>query len=168
MHYLAGAVRSLPIDLHLGKTATRENIAAQDVDHVILATGAIRAAPPLPARIRSMSSTAMNCRGAVWQQPRGHCETQPTGAPAALRWSPEPMLRSIKLLRLLSHLWMPIAREVVIIGGGLVGLELAEYLVERRRKVTVLEPGPDLGAELCHRAPGAGAAPVARTRCSGA
>jgi 2,4-dienoyl-CoA reductase (NADPH2) len=29
-----------------------------------------------------------------------------------------------------------------------VGLELAEYLVERRRKVTVLEPGPDLGPEL--------------------
>jgi 2,4-dienoyl-CoA reductase (NADPH2) len=33
-------------------------------------------------------------------------------------------------------------------GGGLVGLELAEYLVERRRKVTILEPGPSLGAEL--------------------
>ena len=29
-----------------------------------------------------------------------------------------------------------------------MGLELAEYLVERRRKVTILEPGPDLGAEL--------------------
>jgi 2,4-dienoyl-CoA reductase (NADPH2) len=43
---------------------------------------------------------------------------------------------------------MPIARDVVIIGGGLVGLELAEYLVERRRRVTVLEPGPDFAPEL--------------------
>ena len=43
---------------------------------------------------------------------------------------------------------MPIADDVVIIGGGLVGLELAEYLVERKRKVTVLEPGPSLGPEL--------------------
>jgi 2,4-dienoyl-CoA reductase (NADPH2) len=58
------------------------------------------------------------------------------------------VLRNIRLLRLLSKLWMPIADEVVIIGGGLVGLELAEYLVERQRKVVVLEPGPDLGAEL--------------------
>jgi len=37
---------------------------------------------------------------------------------------------------------------VVVIGGGLVGLELAEYLVERGRKVTILEPGKDLGSEL--------------------
>lgn len=58
------------------------------------------------------------------------------------------LLRNIKLMRFLSKLWMPIAKEVVVIGGGLVGLELAEYLVERRRKVTVLEPGPALGAEL--------------------
>jgi 2,4-dienoyl-CoA reductase (NADPH2) len=58
------------------------------------------------------------------------------------------LLRNIRMMRLLSKLWMPIADEVVIIGGGLVGLELAEYLMERRRKVVVLEPGPDLGAEL--------------------
>jgi 2,4-dienoyl-CoA reductase (NADPH2) len=58
------------------------------------------------------------------------------------------LLRNIGLMRFLSKLWMPIADEVVIIGGGLVGLELAEYLAERRRRVTVLEPGPDLGAEL--------------------
>jgi NADPH-dependent 2,4-dienoyl-CoA reductase/sulfur reductase-like enzyme len=43
---------------------------------------------------------------------------------------------------------MPIARDVVVIGGGLVGLELSEYLVERGRKVTILEPGTDLGPEL--------------------
>ena len=36
----------------------------------------------------------------------------------------------------------------MIIGGGLVGLELAEYLVERGRRVTVLEPSRNLGAEL--------------------
>jgi NADPH-dependent 2,4-dienoyl-CoA reductase/sulfur reductase-like enzyme len=58
------------------------------------------------------------------------------------------MLRSIKLLRFMSKIWMPIANEVVVIGGGLVGLELSEFLVERGRKVTILEPGADLGPEL--------------------
>lgn len=48
----------------------------------------------------------------------------------------------------LSKLWMPLGKKVVIIGGGLVGLELAEFLIERGRNVTVLEPGPSLGAEL--------------------
>ena len=57
-------------------------------------------------------------------------------------------LRSIPLLRFASRVWMPLQDEIVVIGGGLVGLELAEFLVERGRRVTVLEPGPSLGAEL--------------------
>ena len=32
------------------------------------------------------------------------------------------------------------ARDLVIVGGGLVGLELAEFLLARGRQVTVLEP----------------------------
>ncbi len=43
---------------------------------------------------------------------------------------------------------MPIGREVVILGGELVGLELAEFLIERGRRVSVLEEGPRLGAGL--------------------
>lgn len=43
---------------------------------------------------------------------------------------------------------MPVGKRVVLIGGGLVGLELAEYLIERGRKVTVIEPSYDLGKEL--------------------
>jgi len=37
---------------------------------------------------------------------------------------------------------------VVIVGGGLVGLELAEFLLARGREVTVLEPGDRAGREL--------------------
>ncbi len=48
----------------------------------------------------------------------------------------------------LSRLWMPLGKRVAIVGGGLVGLELAEFLLERGRAVTVLEEGPSLGREL--------------------
>ena len=48
----------------------------------------------------------------------------------------------------LSRLWMPLGDRVAIIGGGLVGLELAEFLVDRGRQVVVLEEGPNLGREL--------------------
>ena len=34
---------------------------------------------------------------------------------------------------------MPLGKQIVIIGGELVGLELAEFLVERGRELTVLE-----------------------------
>jgi 2,4-dienoyl-CoA reductase (NADPH2) len=43
---------------------------------------------------------------------------------------------------------MPIAKNIVVIGGDLVGLELAEFLVERGRTVTVLEPSGSLGPNL--------------------
>ena len=39
---------------------------------------------------------------------------------------------------------------MVLIGGGLVGCELAEFLVERRREVCVLEDGPVLGVGFAH------------------
>ncbi|NNC55667.1 MAG: FAD-dependent oxidoreductase [Pseudomonadales bacterium] len=58
------------------------------------------------------------------------------------------ILRSIGLLRALSHVWMPIKKKVVIIGGGLVGVELAEFLQERGRDITVLEPEANLAPEL--------------------
>ncbi|MBT7147783.1 MAG: effector protein, partial [Rhodospirillales bacterium] len=38
------------------------------------------------------------------------------------------IMRSPRRLRVLSHRYMPIGERVVIIGGGLVGIELAEFL----------------------------------------
>ena len=37
---------------------------------------------------------------------------------------------------------------VVVVGGGLVGLELAEFLAERGRRVTVVEEGDKLGGKI--------------------
>ena len=45
---------------------------------------------------------------------------------------------------------MPVGQRVVVIGGGLVGLELAEFMVERGRNVTVLEEGDRFGLEMAH------------------
>jgi NADPH-dependent 2,4-dienoyl-CoA reductase/sulfur reductase-like enzyme len=43
---------------------------------------------------------------------------------------------------------MPLGRRVVIIGGELVGLELAEFLAHRERLVTVIDEAPRLGAGI--------------------
>ncbi len=147
--YLDNAVRSLPIDLQLGKVATLENIAAASPDHIVLATGAMRAAPDIPGKQQRHVFDGDELRGVLFGN-------NPAALAKLALWQRlllsagrmSQLLRNIRLLRLLSKLWMPIADEVVIIGGGLVGLELAEYLVERHRRVVVLEPGPDLGAEL--------------------
>ena len=149
VHYLAAAVAALPIDIRTGKTATRDNIAAENADHIILATGAIRKAPPIPGREQRHVFDGDQLRGVLLgNDPEGIAKLNPVYRLMLFCARTSQLLRNIKLMRFMSKLWMPIAGEVVIIGGGLVGLELAEYLVERRRKVTILEPGPALGAEL--------------------
>lgn len=50
---------------------------------------------------------------------------------------------------------MPLGKRVSIIGAGLVGLELAEFLIERGREVTVLDPGNTLVPSCPSRAAGA-------------
>ncbi|MCP4694101.1 MAG: FAD-dependent oxidoreductase [Desulfobacterales bacterium] len=52
------------------------------------------------------------------------------------------------IVRKLSKLWMPMGKRVVIIGGGLVGIELAEFLVERGRSVSVLEGSGSMAAQM--------------------
>lgn len=51
-------------------------------------------------------------------------------------------------VRELSKRWMPLGRDVAIVGGGLVGLELAEFLVERGRHVAVIEESPFLAPQM--------------------
>ena len=54
------------------------------------------------------------------------------------------------VLRQASKAYMPVGRRVAIVGGGLVGAELAEFLVERGRQVVVLEEGPVMATEMAH------------------
>jgi 2,4-dienoyl-CoA reductase (NADPH2) len=50
-----------------------------------------------------------------------------------------------KLLERLTRLWMPVGKRVVIIGGALQGCQLAEFLVKRGRKVTIVDTAEKLG-----------------------
>ena len=149
VHYLINAVRALPISIKLRTTATRENVAALNPDHIILATGAQRVAPDIPGKAQRHVFDGDELRGILFGSNRAAIAKLSVLQRLILHTGrASQLLRHIGLMRLLSKLWMPISRDVVIIGGGLVGLELAEYLVERNRKVTVLEPGPAFGPEL--------------------
>ena len=51
-------------------------------------------------------------------------------------------------LRWLTKFWMPVGKEVVIIGGQVAACQLAEYMVKRGRKVTIVDADPTLGEGL--------------------
>jgi NADPH-dependent 2,4-dienoyl-CoA reductase/sulfur reductase-like enzyme len=55
---------------------------------------------------------------------------------------------NLDLVRKATHAWMPLGENIVIIGGELVGIELAEFLCERGRQVTVVDDTPRLGKGL--------------------
>jgi len=50
-----------------------------------------------------------------------------------------------KRLRALTKIWIPIGKNVVIIGGAIQGCQLGEYLTKRGRKVTIVDTEPELG-----------------------
>ena len=149
IRYLENAVRTLPVDIELGKVAERQSIAAAGVDHVIIATGARREAPEIPGKDQRHVFDGDELRGVLFgNNPAAIAKLSMFQRLVLRAGRLTGLLRHIGPMRQLSKLWMPLAGEVVIIGSGLVGLELAEYLVERGRKITLLEPGPSLGAEL--------------------
>ncbi|MGA2108680.1 MAG: FAD-dependent oxidoreductase [Syntrophorhabdales bacterium] len=53
-----------------------------------------------------------------------------------------------KMLRTLTKVWMPVGKNVVIIGGAIQGCQLGEYLTKRARKVTIVETGKEMGASM--------------------
>ena len=52
------------------------------------------------------------------------------------------------ILRWLTKFWMPVGKEVVIIGGQIAACQLAEYMVKRGRKVTIVDTDQTLGEGL--------------------
>jgi NADPH-dependent 2,4-dienoyl-CoA reductase/sulfur reductase-like enzyme len=55
---------------------------------------------------------------------------------------------NLDFVRKATKAWMPLGQRIAIIGGELVGLELAEFLIERGREVTVIGEAPKFGGGL--------------------
>ena len=138
------------VEVRLGTEATLELLRAFAPDAVIVATGARRDMPQLPGSdlphvlsgddMRSLilgeSSDEVKRKSGLFTRVATKVGAM-TGATA-----------NLDFVRTATRVWMPLGQNVVIVGGELVGVELAEFLHERGRKVTVIEPGPQLGKGL--------------------
>lgn len=149
IRYLIASLQRLAVDIQLGKLATLEALRAERPDHVIVATGAARKAPEIPGKQLKHVFDGEQMRGLLFGTDAAAARKLPLYQRLMLAAGRNlQLLRHIGLMRTLSHFWMPIRKQVVIIGGGLVGLEMAEFLVARGRKIVVLEPTANLGPEL--------------------
>jgi len=124
VRYLKGQITRLGVKIRLGKEVNLSVIDEIKPDAVIVATGGIPALPDIPG---------INGRNVV--------------SGAELHRSLNNYLRFLgpRVLRWLTKFWMPLGKRVIIIGGAIQGCELAEFLVKRGRKVTIVDTVEEMG-----------------------
>ena len=149
INYLKNSLDELNVRIKLRTLATSKSVQDFNPDHVIVAVGANRNAPSIKGKNNRNVFDGEELRGLLFGSDTQAIKKLSLIQQLILKVGrATQLLRNISALRFLSKIWMPIAKNIVVIGGDLVGLELAEFLVERGRTVTVLEPSGSLGPNL--------------------
>jgi len=124
VRYLKRQITKLGVKIRLEKEVTPPLIEGIKPDVVILATGGVTTTPEIPGinKPNVIISADLHRKLNFLFKFLG---------PKTLRW--------------LTRFYMPIGKRVVIIGGGMHGCELGEFLVRRGRKVTIVETEDTVG-----------------------
>ncbi|MCZ4541356.1 NAD(P)/FAD-dependent oxidoreductase [Dietzia maris] len=147
IRFFEAEVKRLGIDVRLNTEATVESIRALGADRVIVATGAKRPAPAIPGgdlpHVHTGDSLRATMLGTAAADEAGFF-LRTVGRLGRL----STITKRPAWIRRLTKIALPMGKNVVVIGGSLVGLELAEFLAERGRKVTLLHESQQLGLPL--------------------
>jgi 2,4-dienoyl-CoA reductase (NADPH2) len=124
IRYFKTQLNIMGVKIKLGKEAESKTIEKIKPDVVIVATGGNLTVPEITGidKYKVITSPALHRKVKPYLKFFG---------PRILGW--------------LTRFWIPMGRRVVVIGGGLQGCEVAEFLVRRKRKVTIVEEGEVLG-----------------------
>ena len=122
--YMERQIRKLGVKINLGQEFTPSVVDEIKPDVVVLATGGIAELPNIPGinRPNVMTNEKLHKQLKFFLKIFG----------------PE-------MLRSLTKFWMPLGKRVIIIGGAIQGIELAEFLVKRGRQVTIVEQSEKFG-----------------------
>jgi len=129
VYYLSSSIEKLGVEVKLGQKLTPAVVEKAQPDAVIVATGGISSSP----RIKGIDSPKVISSSSLHRTlERGLSFISPFK------------------LRALTSFYMPVGQQVVIIGGQIQGVQLAEFLAMRERDVTIVDEGPEenLGLNL--------------------
>ena len=150
LRWLVSEVENSSATVSLSTRADTGLLAELMPDAVIVATGAVRDMPEIPGNDLPHVFSGDDMRNLMFGQSSEALKVKTglftrlaTKAGAATGAS-----ANLDLVRKATHAWMPLGKRIVIIGGELVGVELAEFLMERGRKVTVVDELPRFGKGL--------------------
>jgi 2,4-dienoyl-CoA reductase (NADPH2) len=130
VRYLRRQIKELGVAVHLGEEVTPELVEKVKPDVVFIATGGVPEQPKIPGIERPIVKSNAQLHGMLKMYLRFF-------GPKLLRW--------------LTKFWMPLGKRVVVVGGGIHGCEMAEFLVKRGRKVTIVEATDALGDGMVTR-----------------
>jgi 2,4-dienoyl-CoA reductase-like NADH-dependent reductase (Old Yellow Enzyme family)/thioredoxin reductase len=151
LRYLVTQVNKLPIEVKLQREATPELIEGIRPDVVIVALGPRQTAPEIKGNHRRNVLTVADVKQMLAGRFKGDVARKLGSWQKATLYLAALFLQpflSPSRVRRLTKVWMPLGKKVAIIGGDLAGCELAAFLVERGRKVTILESGQGLAADM--------------------
>ncbi|CAA0120032.1 NADH oxidase [Halioglobus japonicus] len=150
-HWLQRQVRASGIDVRLGVEATPAVIRNLNPDVIVVATGANIATPAISGAQQAHVFSGAQLRRVV----EGKALREDFSMlPDALRAAAEMFMRFTSphltpaLLRSITQLWMPLGKDIVIVGADLAAIELAEFLAKRGRRVSILEQGKRIAMEI--------------------
>jgi len=138
------------VDIRLETEATPELLRSLAPDVVVVSTGAVRDMPPIPGGDLPHVFSGDDMRQLVLGESSDRLKRRTSLATriATKVGAATGLTANIEFVRRATEQWMPLGKQIVIVGGELVGLELAEFLMERGRTVTVLEEAPRMGRGL--------------------
>lgn len=150
LDWLCLQVEAHDIEVRLKTPATPDLIKALQPDAVVVATGALRSLPSIPGCELPHVFSGDDMRDLVLGSGTERLKTKTSAFTrlATRLGSSTGLSANLDFVRKATHTWMPLGTNIVIIGGELVGIELAEFLCERGRKVTVVDDAPRFGAGL--------------------
>ena len=150
LDWLEREVAASPVDVRLKTDANAETLRVLSPDVVIVASGARRDLPPIPGADLPHVLGGDELRALMLgeQTPGLDQKFGLVTRLAAKAGAATGLTQSPAFIREASRRWLPLGKRIVIIGGDLVGLELAEFLAERGRKVTVVDESAPFGRGL--------------------
>ena len=125
--YLITQLKKAGVRVELGKQVNQKISEKLKPDVIVLGIGGISVLPEISGITNSKVADASRIR---------------TMAKFLLRFL-DP-----NSLRWLTKFWIPLGKRVVLIGGGMMSLELAEFLCKRGRKLIILEESDKLGTGM--------------------
>lgn len=142
--YMNTQIRKLGVKVSTNKEVTPALVEDIKPDVVVLATGLTGNAPEIPGidSLNVVSSTNFNAaNGKTGSWLTGACWRR-AFLSAGVGFLKTPAFAPV--VKWLLGFFIPFGRKVAVIGGGLAGLEIADFLSERGREVTILETGDSI------------------------